>query len=174
MAYPNYQYPGYQPAPYYSGPMPDQLVQLRQNQMQQPVMQGPQIAQQGQQMQAQMPAANPIPGSASNGMIWVSGRQEADGYLIAPNNAVALWDANNPVVYLRKADSTGKPSTVVYDLVERTDDQRPEEKQIDLSGYMTREEFSAQVQDVVRDVVDEVLTERLKRPSRGAAKKEED
>ena len=36
MAYPNYPYPGYQPVPnYYPGPVPDQLAQLRQNQMQQ-------------------------------------------------------------------------------------------------------------------------------------------
>lgn len=34
MAYPTYQYPGYQPTPvYYPSPVPDQLAQLRQNQM---------------------------------------------------------------------------------------------------------------------------------------------
>lgn len=169
MSYPNYQYPGYQPAPYYPGPVPDQLAQLRQNQVQ-PMMQGPQMPQQGQQM----PPANPMMGSAGNSMIWVSGRHEADGYLIAPNSAVALWDANSPVVYLRKADSTGKPSTVVYDLVERTDTPREKQEPIDLSAYMTRDEFSSQVQDVVRDVVDEVLTERLKRPSKASKVKEDD
>ena len=128
MAYQPYPYMGYQPAPYYPQPVPDQLAQLRQNQVQQPVMQGPQMGQQGQPMQPQAMTANPMAGSVQNGMIWVSGRQEADGYLIAPNSAVALWDANNPVVYLRKADSTGKPSTVVYDLVERTDN--PDRKSV--------------------------------------------
>nr|WP_326165785.1 hypothetical protein [uncultured Oscillibacter sp.] len=59
-------------------------------------------------------------------------------------------------------------------MVERTDNPKPEEKQIDLSGYMTKEEFSSQVQDVVRDVVDEVLTERLKRPSKANKVREDD
>lgn len=162
MAYQPYPYQGYQPAPYYPQPVPDQLAQLRQNQMQQPMMQGPQIGQQGQPMQPQQLPANPMAGSAQNGMIWVSGRQEADGYLIAPNSAVALWDANNPVVYLRKADSTGKPSTVVYDLVERTDNPPTQPApQIDLSRYVTI------------DQLEDILAERLKRPSKPTKPKED-
>lgn len=158
-----YQYPSYAPAPYYPQPVPDQLAQLRQNQMQQPVMQGPQMGQQGQLMQPQQLPANPMAGSAQNGMIWVSGRQEADGYLIAPNSAVALWDANNPVVYLRKADSTGKPSTVVYDLVERTDAPPAQTApQIDLSRYVTI------------DQLEDILAERLKKPSKPIKPKEDE
>lgn len=163
MTYPTYQYPAYQPAPYYQQPVPDQLAQLRQNQMQPPMMQGQQIGQQGQPMQPQQLPANPMAGSAQNGMIWVSGRQEADGYLIAPNSAVALWDANNPVVYLRKADSTGKPSTVVYDLVERTDNPPTQAApQIDWDKVVTW------------DKLDEYLTERLKKPSKPAKPKEDE
>lgn len=158
MAYPTYQYPGYQPAPYYTQPVPDQLSQLRQSQMQQSMIQGPQMGQQGQPMQT----ANPMAGSAQNGMIWVNGRVEADGFLIAPNSAVALWDANNPVVYLRKADSTGKPSTVVYDLVERTDAPPAQTApQIDLSRYITRDEL------------ENILAERLKKPSKPVKTKED-
>lgn len=163
MAYPTYQYPGYQPAPnYYSGPVPDQLAQLRQNQMQQPMMQGPQMPQQVQPMQ-QMPTANPMAGSAqNNGIIWVQNKFEADGYLVAPNSAVALWDANNPVIYLRKADSTGKPSTVVYDLVERADNPvQQAAPQIDAERFVTW------------DKLDEYLAERLKLPVKAQKTKEE-
>lgn len=164
MAYQPYPYSAYQPAPYYSPqPVPDQLAQLRQNQMQQPMMQGPQIGQQGQPMQPQIPPTNPMFGSAQNGIIWVTGKQEADGYLIAPNSAVALWDQNNPVVYLRKADSTGKPSTVVYDLVERTDNPPVQTApQIDWDKVVTW------------DKLDEYLAERLKKPSRPAKPKEDE
>lgn len=158
MAY--YQpYQGY--PPYYGQPVPDQLAQLRQNQFQQQPVQP--IQQQMQGQSPQIAPVNPMGQTNSNGMIWVSGRQEADGYLIAPNSAVALWDANNPVVYLRKADSTGKPSTVVYDLVERTDNPPTQAApQIDLSGYVTW------------DKLDEYLSERLKRPSKATQKKEEE
>ena len=88
-------YPYYQPYPYYPQPVPDQLAQLRQNQFQQPRQEAPSI-------------------------VWVQSEQEALNYLVAPNSAVTLWDSNSPVVYLKQADASGKPSMKVYDLVERT------------------------------------------------------
>lgn len=91
-------YPYYQPYPYYPQPVPDQLAQLRQNQFQQPRQEAPSI-------------------------VWVQSEQEALNYLVAPNSAVTLWDSNSPVVYLKQADASGKPSMKIYDLVERT--QRP-------------------------------------------------
>lgn len=164
MAYQPYPYGGYQPTPYYPGPVPDQLGQLRQNQMQQSIIQGPQMGQPSQPMQSALAPANPTTGCImNNGIIWVSGKSEADGYLIAPNSAVALWDQNNPVVYLRKADSTGKPSTVVYDLVERSDGsaQQQAAPQIDLSRYVTI------------DQLENILAERLKRPVKAPKTKED-
>lgn len=107
MAYTPY-YPGYQPM-YYQPPMPDQLAQLRGQQQFQPM--------QGQQMPPVQPQQN------GQSMIWVNGEQEAFGYLVAPNSAVALWDSTAPVIYLKQADASGKPSMKTYDLVERT--QRP-------------------------------------------------
>lgn len=158
MAYQPYPYPGYPPTPYYPQPVPDQLGQLRQNQMQQPMMQGPQM---GQTPITPTSPSNPMAGSVQNGMIWVSGLQEANSYLIAPNSAVALWDVNNPVVYLRKADSTGKPSTVVYDLVERTDNPPAQTApQVDWDKVVTW------------DKLDEYLSERLKKPSKPTKAKE--
>ena len=165
MAYPTYPYPGYQPAPYYPGPVPDQLAQLRQNQqMQGQMMPGAQIPQQPQPMQTNMGPITPTGGPQNSGIIWVSGKGEADGYLVAPNSAVALWDANNPVIYLRQADSTGKPSTKVYDLVERTDNPQLQQAapQIDLSQFVTREQL------------EDILAERLKKPARATAKKEDE
>lgn len=163
MAYQPYPYGGYQPAlSYYPSPVPDQLTQLRQNQMQQPVMQGPQMPQQPQPMQTNAGPVQPS-GPQNSGIIWVSSKLEADGYLVAPNSAVALWDANNPVIYLRQADSTGKPSTKVYDLVERTDDLAPQQPvpQVDLSRYVTI------------DQLEEILSERFKKPAKAAKVKED-
>jgi len=166
MAFPCYQYPGYQSSPtYYPGPVPDHLAQLRQNQMQQilpnMIQPAPNLAPQPQAIVSGQQTA-PAGGPQNSGIIWVSGKAEADGYLVAPNSAAALWDANNPVIYLRSADSTGKPSTKVYDLVERTDGQAmPQTPQIDLSRYVTI------------DQLEEILTERLKRPAKPQKTKEE-
>ena len=120
MAYPY----GYQ-NPYYPQPMPDNLMQMRQQQMMQPQM-----------AQATMPQ-NPV---AQGGVQWVSGEQEARGYLIAPNSAVALWDSTVPTVYLKQADASGKPTLKIYDLVERTETASavPQTKS---PNYVTRDEF---------------------------------
>lgn len=99
---------GYQPG-YYGQAMPDQLAQLRQNAYQQPMM--------GQ-------AAQQTQGTPS--IIWVPNAQAAEGYLVAPNSAVVLWDSSAPVVYLKQTDASGKPSMKTYDLVERTSIPHPQ------------------------------------------------
>lgn len=109
--------------PYYPQPMPDNLMQMRQQQMMQPAP--PPVPQ------------NPV---AAGGVQWVSSEQEARGYLIAPNSAVALWDSSAPTVYLKQSDASGKPTLKIYDLVERAETPRtaPQEKGVE---FVTREEF---------------------------------
>ena len=122
MAYPYFN-------PYYPQPMPDNLMQMRQQQMMQPM----------QQPMSQPVQQNPI---AQGGVQWVNGEQEARGYLIAPNSAVALWDSSAPTVYLKQSDASGKPTLKIYDLVERAETPRtaPQEKGVE---FVTRKEFDA-------------------------------
>ena len=136
----------------YTPPVMDRLAQLRKNQ---------QVN--GQTVQTSTSAAALPTPPQNSGVIWVSGKEEADKWPIAFGCAVALWDANNPVIYLRKADSTGKPATVVYDLVERTDNPAPRQAapQVDLSQFITR------------DQLEDILSERLKRPVKAAKTKED-
>ena len=109
--------------PYYPQPMPDNLMQMRQQQMMQPAP--PPVPQ------------NPV---ATGGVQWVSSEQEARGYLIAPNSAVALWDSTAPTVYLKQADASGKPTLKIYDLVERAE-TAPNAPQKPGAEFVTREEF---------------------------------
>ena len=96
---PNYPYYGYQPYQPYQPPMSDQLMQLRQNQFQ--------------------PNMQQVPQQAPPSIVWVQSETEAMTYPVAPNNAVTLWDSNSPVIYLKQADASGRPTMKVYDLVER-------------------------------------------------------
>lgn len=123
-----YQYmPGYQP--YYQPPMADQLAQLRGAQYQPMPQQMPQV----QPQQAQV---------SGQSMVWVNGEQEAMGYLVAPNSAVALWDSNSPTIYLKQADASGKPSIKIYDLVERTNGPA-EMRKGPAVEYATKQELDA-------------------------------
>lgn len=122
MAYPYFN-------PYYPQPMPDNLMQMRQQQVMQPM----------QQPMSQPVQQNPI---AQGGVQWVSGEQEARGYLIAPNSAVALWDSTAPTVYLKQADASGKPTLKIYDLVERSETPRTASQENGVE-FVTRKEFDA-------------------------------
>lgn len=112
---------------YYQPPMADQLMQLRQNQYQPSMQQVPQ----------QPPS-----------IVWVQNEMEAANYLVAPNSAVTLWDSNSPVVYLKQADASGKPSMKIYDLVERT--QRPAQvPSVEYAPLSRLEALEARLNDLV-------------------------
>lgn len=181
MAYPNYSYPGYQPG-YYSQPVPDQLAQLRQGQWPLQNLQQPPAP-------MQQPPAQPAPMQSTGqggGILWVRGKEEADSFLVAAGSAVALWDMNEPVIYLRQADTTGKPTTTVYDLVERTGSQTapqpaatsapaPSAPQVDLSQYIKRDELEG-FREELEHLWDklEAVQDRIKRPAKAAKPKEDD
>lgn len=148
MAY-GYNYGGYPAGGYYAPPMPDQLAQLRNNQYNPGMMQQPGIQMQNN-MGNQVPAMQPVNNqqmsmAPGNGILWVSGEKEANEYPLAVNSAVALWDSNNPVIYLKQSDASGKPSMKIYDLVERdTSAQTPvKQTQAQAVDYVTRREFEA-------------------------------
>lgn len=50
---------------------------------------------------------------------WVVGKANADAYPMAPNGRVMLMDTQEPVMYVKTTDSMGRPSIVIFDLVER-------------------------------------------------------
>src|SRR5699024_3461284 len=101
---PTYSYP----QNYYQPPLADQMNQFRQQPYQQPM-----------RTPAQMPPVQQ-PQAQGQSIIWVRNQQEASNYLVAPNSAVALWDSNSPVIYLKQAAASGKPTMTIYGLVERT------------------------------------------------------
>ena len=75
-------------------------------------------------------------------------------------SAVALWDKSAPSVYLKKSDMTGRPSMVIYDLVER---RKQPAKQNTEQGilYATKTDLK-DVLDVVDDLKRQLDEMRLK------------
>lgn len=92
----------------------------------------------------QMPTYQPQPQQPQNqSIIWIPNEQAANDFIVAPNNAVTLWDMNAPVVYVKKADASGKPTITTYDLVERMQAQSaPASAQPEPAiEYVTRKDF---------------------------------
>lgn len=81
------------------------------------------------------------PQNANNGFVWVNNIDEANAYMVAPNNAVQLWDKNSPCVYLKTADAAGKPTMQIFDLVERKTAQTATQEPTEGNDYVLRSEF---------------------------------
>lgn len=91
-------------------------------------------------------------------IIWVGSFTEAMNYPLAPNNSLLLMDANNPVMYVKQVDSTGR--TVVfdtYDLVKR-------ETATTSSASVPSVES---LEDTISRLIDKKLTERKKHNAPG-------
>jgi len=157
--YPNYFPVTYQPNYYNPNPY----------QMQYP-------AQPVQQPATQSQATNP------SSILWVRNNQEAAMYPVAPNNAVALWDSGSPVIYLKQADASGKPTMKTFDLVERI--EKPSESVSTQAStdvaYATKDELAAlagvvrDVDGVISELKDEVNNLKAKTPVRKKKDVEDD
>ena len=110
MAYNSYGYNYQQPYQYQQNYQPMYNQPSIQPVQQQPNYQNVQAVQPTQQSQQQ------------TNIIWITGgEKEAMLFPVAPNTAVTLWSASEPVVYLKQADASGKPTMKTYDLVERVE-----------------------------------------------------
>jgi len=135
----------------FSAPVPDRLAQLRQNQMQQPMIPSPAQPQ-------------PTPPTPQSNPIWVQGEEGAKAYMVAPGSSVMLMDSENTVFYLKSSDQSGMPLPLrIFDYTERTSNQpkQPPAPHFDPSQYITRDEL------------ENILSERLKKPARPTKPKED-
>lgn len=148
----NYSYYGQN----YANPyMPNYYPTAYQQPMQpitQPQMQNvPQMQSQPQNapIQSYSPVIN------QNGIIWISGLQEAQMYPIAPNAAVALWQKDGKTIFLKSADATGRPSLKIYDLVERVE-ETSESAPTETASYAKEEDVGklASIMKSMSDIID--------------------
>lgn len=96
-------------------------------------------------------------------ILWVNGEKEAAMFPVASNSAVALWDSSNPVIYLKQADASGKPTMRTYDLVERVEASQDDsiQQNIDMSQYAAKSDLAAVVSVVggMKDDIDKIKDE---------------
>lgn len=55
----------------------------------------------------------------NNNIIYVQGIEGAKSYLVGSNNTVILWDSDNPVIYVKSADASGRPNIKILDYTVR-------------------------------------------------------
>lgn len=101
-----------------------------------------QMPMQTTQMQPQM---TPQPMQEVSGdMIWVQGIEGAKAYFVARDSMAILWDSENPVIYIKTADSSGIPTTRILDYTERYQNQNIPgfNQRQNNADYVSRDEFN--------------------------------
>lgn len=92
-----------------------------------------------------------------SGLIWVQGEAGAKAYPVAPNTTVQLWDSESQIVYLKSADASGMPSMKILDYTIRDNTANSnalqKQPQIDLSDYVTKEEFEKRISEMMKQKV---------------------
>ena len=140
-----YHAPFYRPT-YYDPVQQNPIGQFNQ-QFQQPMQ---------QQMQPVQTAQQP-----TNDFLWVLGQTEAEGYPVAPNNTVTLWDKNLPTIYIKSVNAQGVPSMRILDFTERaaTASKTPSAPSFNSpNNFVTLDSFNALKGDVeaLRGKLDEL------------------
>ena len=141
--YPNQNYQN----PYYQQPANNMQFNYSQQQQSQP-----QIF--TQQQQSYQPS--------NSGFQWVQGEAAAKAFHVDPGQTVLLMDSDNPVLYYKSTDQSGRPiPMIIYDLVERkaTGENQQEALKIDLSEYVKRSEIEEIIQNAVSKGVEKKMSE---------------
>ena len=99
-----------------------------------------------------------------SGITWVDGVSSAKAYPVANGTSILLMDSNENAFYIKSADQSGMPSIRVFDYSERVIAQNPqpqaaqvpeqtsETPEIDLSGYVTKEELKKVATDIEKKI----------------------
>ena len=99
------------------------------------------------------PQSQPTQQNAAPGMIkWIKSEKEVDDEYVAPNSAAVLWHSSEPVIYLKEADATGKPSVKVFDLIERIAPQAEEEKAPESASKDEFMQLATAVNDMAKSI----------------------
>lgn len=100
-------------------------------------------------LQSTAPTQSPPPAQSS--IQWVQGEAGAKAYDVRPGQTVLLMDSETNVFYIKSVDINGMPLPLeIYDYTKRTSQSNtaPPQPQIDLSGFVTKEEFEKRLSEI--------------------------
>lgn len=85
-------------------------------------------------------------------IIWVQGEAGAKAYPVAPDNKVLLMDSENPVLYVKSVNASGIPEPLlVYDLVQRVEEQSVQKQDVDDTRLKDIEERLKKIENKIQN-----------------------
>ena len=87
----------------------------------------------------------------SGGLIWVQGIEGAKSHAVGAGQSVLLMDSESNCFFIKSADASGMPMPLrVFDYTERVQNaqKQPIAAGLDISGFVTRDEFEARIAQI--------------------------
>lgn len=84
----------------------------------------------------------------TNYFAWVQGEAAAQAYQVAPGSTVMLMDSENPVLYMKSADSTGRPSPMQKMYLVSEEDYNKIQNGSNSSDYVTKEDLQKALDEI--------------------------
>jgi hypothetical protein len=96
--------------------------------------------------QQQSNSMNNIQQQPVNNLLRVTGPESAKAYSLPPNSNVVLFDADNPIFYLKSTDDSGFANLRTFTFEEQKPVEiqpQPITEQIDTSNFVTKDDLKA-------------------------------
>lgn len=103
-------------------------------------------------------------------MVWVQNEEEAQKYPLSAGQSVFLMNQNDDYLYMKSVDQLGKTTFVKKRLIDETENR---ENQIDLSGYIRKEELEPLIEDKIQKEVEKRVSEISFKPTKTRRKSNE-
>lgn len=116
------------------------------------------------QYQQPMQVQQPVQNMPNQILAWVQNEEEGVNFPLGAGQSIFLMNQNDDYLYMKSVDQLGKTRFVKKRLVDESDDQ--ENKQVDLSGYIRREEISGMITDIVQKEVEKRVSEISFKPTK--------
>ena len=91
--------------------------------------------------------------AAQNYFAWVQGEGAAQAYQVPPNCTVILMDSERPILYMKSADATGRPSQMVKQYLVTEEQYRQLQNGSQNTEAVSREEFEAAIAEIKQKYV---------------------
>lgn len=88
------------------------------------------------------------PTPATNYFAWVQGEAAAQAFQVAPGSTVMLMDSENPVLYMKSADNTGRPSPMQKMYLVSEEDYNKIQNEPKNSDFVTKEDLQKAIDEI--------------------------
>jgi hypothetical protein len=105
-------------------------------------------------------------------LVWVQSEEEATKFPLSTGQSIFLMNQNADYLYMKSVDQLGKTTFIKKKLIDETE-RKANENEIDLSGYMRREDVENLINEVIQKEVEKRVSEMSFKATRTKRKAED-